>query len=145
MNWNKSFLVILLAGITVFAMVGCSSSKGEESAPAMEQTTPSPSSTNGTALLPPGGTRPLPPEGSVSDNMSRPMMDFAAAAAKLGVTEQQLREALGSQLQGPTDLAKAAEKLGVSEKSLREALGFPEGTPPAGNPPSKQAPAANSK
>ncbi len=143
MKWNKSFLVVLLVGITVFAMVGCG--KGEKSGSTMEQTTPSPSSTNGTALLPPGGTRPLPPEGSVSDNMSRPMMDFAAAAAKLGVTEQQLREALGSTSQGPLDFAAAAKQLGVSEQSLREALGFPEGTPPAGNPPSKQAPTVNSK
>ena len=144
MNWNKSFLVILLVGVIVVAMVGCG--KGQESGSTMEQTTPSPnSSNNGTTPLPPQGTRPVPPGGSLSDNTSRPVLDFAAAAAKLGVTEQQLREALGSQLQGPTDLAKAADKLGVSEKSLREALGFPEGIPPAGNPPGSQAPAANSK
>ncbi len=133
MNWNKSFfLVIFLVGITVLAMVGCS--KSEESG----TTTPAPSnSTNVTTPLPPSGTRPMPPEGSLSDNTSRPrpVLDFAAAAAKLGVTEQQLREALGDQTQGPADMAAAAKKLGVTEQSLREALGFPAGNPPAGNPP----------
>jgi hypothetical protein len=48
--------------------------------------------------------------------------DLAAAAAKLGVTEQQLREALGPP---PPNFAAAAAKLGVSEQALRQALGAP--------------------
>lgn len=48
--------------------------------------------------------------------------DLAAAAAKLGVTEQRLREALGPP---PPNFATAAAKLGVSEQALRQALGAP--------------------
>ncbi|MBM4424910.1 MAG: DUF1566 domain-containing protein [Chloroflexi bacterium] len=48
--------------------------------------------------------------------------DLAAAAAQLGVTEQQLRDALGPP---PPDLAAAAARLGVTEAQLRAALGVP--------------------
>lgn len=48
--------------------------------------------------------------------------DLAAAALKLGVTEQQLREALGPP---PPNLAAAAARLGISEQTLRQALGVP--------------------
>jgi hypothetical protein len=53
--------------------------------------------------------------------------DLAAAAAKLGVTEQQLRDALGPPPQNGQrpDLASAASKLGVTEAQLRAALGAP--------------------
>jgi hypothetical protein len=61
-------------------------------------------------------------------------MDLAAAAAELGVTEQQLRDAFGDMQQGQPDFATAAEKLGISEDSLRTALGLPAGIPPAGGP-----------
>jgi len=50
-------------------------------------------------------------------------IDLATAAAKLGVTEQQLRDALDLG-QRRLDLAAAAKKLGISEGSLREALGL---------------------
>jgi hypothetical protein len=45
--------------------------------------------------------------------------DLAAAAEKLGISEQALRDALGPP---PPDLAAAAKKLGISEQALREAL-----------------------
>jgi hypothetical protein len=48
--------------------------------------------------------------------------DLAAAAARLGISEQQLREALGPP---PPNLAAAAAKLGISEQALRQALGLP--------------------
>lgn len=48
--------------------------------------------------------------------------NLAAAAAQLGVTEQQLRDALGPP---PPDLTAAAARLGVSEAALRAALGVP--------------------
>lgn len=127
MNWKKSLLVVMILGITIFAMVGCS--KTEEAATTTEQ----PASTSNV-------TRPAPPQGGLSANTSgnrptTPAMDLASAAAKLGVTEQQLSEALGGSLQGPPDLATAATKLGISEKSLLEALGFPEGaSPPSAEP-----------
>jgi hypothetical protein len=109
-------------GVISLAMVGCG--EAEESVPAVEQPTPAP-----------GGDMPAPPEGGVPGDMpSFPEVDLATAAAELGVTEQQLSEALGDLSQGPMDLAAAAEQLGVSEESLREALGFPEGGPPPGGP-----------
>lgn len=48
--------------------------------------------------------------------------DLAAAAARLGITETQLREALGPP---PPDLAAAAARLGITETALRQALGVP--------------------
>jgi hypothetical protein len=44
---------------------------------------------------------------------------MAAAAAQLGITEQQLQTALGPP---PPDLAAAAQTLGISEDELRRAL-----------------------
>ncbi|MBN1862024.1 MAG: hypothetical protein JW790_00050 [Dehalococcoidales bacterium] len=78
----------------------------------------------------------MPPEGGppTGDQPPAPELDLAAAAAKLGVTEEQLSEALGDQW--PLDLTAAAVELGVSEESLREALGIPEGSafPGGGSP-----------
>ncbi|MBW4633117.1 MAG: hypothetical protein KME30_14825 [Iphinoe sp. HA4291-MV1] len=63
--------------------------------------------------------------------------NFAAAAQKLGVTEAQLKEALGVPAQPPSnsgegrrprrrlDIKGAAAKLGVTEQQLRDALGIP--------------------
>ena len=88
----------------------------------------------------PEGTQ-MPPRdvfpGDMPQGDKPPLMDLAIAAAKLGVTEQQLREALGDPSQGPPDLAAAAQQLNVSEESLQEALGLPaEGMmPPPGMPP----------
>jgi hypothetical protein len=48
--------------------------------------------------------------------------DLAAAAQKLGITEDTLRQALGPP---PPDLAYAAATLGVTEDQLRGALGVP--------------------
>jgi hypothetical protein len=48
--------------------------------------------------------------------------DLAAAAAQLGLTEAQLREALGPP---PPNFAAAAARLGISEQMLRQALGAP--------------------
>lgn len=63
-----------------------------------------------------------------------PKIDFAAAAAKLGVSEAQLKQALGvpnspnGQKRRP-DLKAAAAKLGVSEAQLVQALGIPPRPP----------------
>jgi len=149
MNWKKSLFVVMLGGMTIIAMVGCG--KTEQVTPATEQTAPTKEQPVSTTE----GTRPVPPEGVPSDNISgsrapAPMMDLAAAAVKLGVTEQQLSEALG-ELQGPSDLATAAKKLGISEKSLQEALGFsenatrPGGPPPSGSPPAGSGPTGQVK
>ena len=62
------------------------------------------------------------------------MPDLAAAAEKLGISEDVLMEAMGDPQQGPPDFAEIAEKLGITEEELMEALGVPEGggQPPAG-------------
>ncbi len=135
MNWKKSIFVVMLASMTVLATVGCSQTG--ETAPATEQpvvtTEQNAPAPDGSAPLPPEGTMPAPPEGGTpGERPLAPAMDLAAAAAKLGVTEQQLSDALGDMTQGPPDFAAAAEQLGISEDSLQEALGLPEGAPPTG-------------
>lgn len=49
--------------------------------------------------------------------------DLAAAAAKLGITEDALKAALGDPNQGEPDFAAAAAKLGITEDALKAALG----------------------
>lgn len=49
--------------------------------------------------------------------------DLAAAAEKLGITEEALRDALGPP---PPDFAATAETLGITEEVLMDALGVPE-------------------
>ena len=67
-----------------------------------------------------------------ADGQGRPEIDFAAASAKLGVTEEVLRSALGAP---PPDFAATAAKLGVTEQALIDALGIPVGgSPPATAP-----------
>lgn len=83
-------------------------------------------------------------QASTATAIERPQMpeiDYAAAAAKLGVTEQQLQDALATESQRPPDLSTAAAALGVTEEALRDALGFPAGNQPPGSPPSGIPPA----
>jgi len=58
----------------------------------------------------------MPPMGQM-----RPMPDLAAAAKKLGITETQLKNALGDLI--PPDLSIASKNLGISETELKTALG----------------------
>jgi hypothetical protein len=51
-----------------------------------------------------------------------PAPDLAAAAKKLGITEDALKEAFGMIM--PPDFAAAAKKLGITEAVLKEALGL---------------------
>jgi hypothetical protein len=51
-----------------------------------------------------------------------PMPDTAAAATKLGITEDALKAAFGTTM--PPDTAAAAKKLGVTEAVLLDALGI---------------------
>ena len=69
-----------------------------------------------TVILP--GKRPdkqRPPQG-------RPDRNFDAAAQKLGISVEQLRNALGGP---PPDIQGGAQILGISEDQLREALDLP--------------------
>ncbi len=88
-----------------------------------------------------GLTASLSTEASTSSNAPEPgrgRPDFATAAQKLGVSEAQLRDALGitgnsqpkpGQRPPNRDWAAAALKLGVSEQQLTEALGGPPNPP----------------
>ncbi len=62
-----------------------------------------------------------PPIGG-NGNYPPPHPDLAIAAKKLGISEQQLHDALGPP---PPNLGAAAKKLGISEQQLRDALGVP--------------------
>lgn len=64
----------------------------------------------------------------------RPRLDIKGAAATLGITEQQLVDALGIPPHPPRpDFTAAAQKLGVSEADLKAALLVP--TNPPSTPP----------
>ena len=63
--------------------------------------------------------------------MNDQMIDLAAAADELGVTEEALQAVLGEPGQGPPDFAAAAaDELGVTEETLIEALDLCTGMPP---------------
>ncbi|MDF5720015.1 MAG: hypothetical protein PUP91_05910 [Rhizonema sp. PD37] len=85
---------------------------------------------------------PEPPSQPPNGPKRPPRIDFAAAARKLGVTEAQLKNALGVPANPPSppsppnqadknkrpprpNFKAAAAKLGVSEKQLTDALGVP--------------------
>ena len=68
---------------------------------------------DGQQTMSPAGNAEQPPE-----------IDFTAAAEKLGVNEETLKEAMGNPQDGPPDLAKVAAQLGVSEQELVDALGL---------------------
>lgn len=68
------------------------------------------------------------PQGQRRPRRQKP--DLAAAATKLGISKEQLKEALGKPPQ--PDFAAAATKLGTSEQQLKDALGLPENPPEAG-------------
>lgn len=141
MNWKKSLFAVMTVGMTVLTIVGCST--GQQSASTTEQ----PVSTAEQPSLTPQGNMPAPPDDGARGNRPTALeMDLAAAAEKLGVTEEQLREALGDMKQGPPDLAAAAEKLGISVDLLQEALGMPAGgSRPGGPPPTGTEPTGQSQ
>ncbi len=95
---------------------------------------------------PPAGqqsqTQPSPSgqQGQSTGNDGRPQIDFASAAAQLGVTEDALRAALGAP---PPDFTAAAAQLGVTKEALIAALGLPAGGPPSGGGQGQQAPPSN--
>lgn len=83
---------------------------------------------------------PQPPNERPSGQRKRPKIDFATAATKLGVTEVQLKAALGVPANPPNpssrserpprpDFKTAATKLGVTETQLKDALGVPANPP----------------
>ncbi len=69
-----------------------------------------------------GGAQQGTPQANSGNNQGIGNPNLAAAAQKLGITEQALRDALGPP---PPNLAAAAKKLGITERALRDALGVP--------------------
>jgi hypothetical protein len=151
MNWKKSLCIAILTGAALTALAGCGQTG--ENAAASVQTSVAAQSTNTPAKqVPPSGmsdngTRPSLPSGNFTgERPSAQAMDLAAVAAKLGITETQLSEALGNTRQGLSDLAAAAAKLGITENVLREALGFSNnGTMPGSLPSGAAPPPASAK
>lgn len=66
-------------------------------------------------------------EDNNTQDRDRQPPDLSEAAEKLGVSEDELAEALGSP---PPDFEAAAEKLGVSVEELKDALPPPPGRSP---------------
>ncbi|HXW98782.1 MAG TPA: hypothetical protein VEI51_03575 [Methanomicrobiales archaeon] len=81
---------------------------------------------NGSPAQVPGGqATPTPGTGPrYGGQGQRFQPNFTAAAEKLGVTEQQLRDALNTTFQGRRNLTAAAQQLGVTTQQLSDALGF---------------------
>ena len=83
------------------------------------------------------------PGGQQGGPGGQPMIDLAAAAETLGVTEEALIAAMGEPGQGAPDFAAIAATLGVTEADLMAALGMVEGgMPPGGGMPSGGQPPA---
>jgi hypothetical protein len=150
MDLKKGIMVAALIGLTAFAAAGCSNGSGTTSVaqqPAVTTTpaapatqAPPPDNSTRPALPTDNGTMPVPPQGGIQGEMqAMPEIDYAAVAAKLGVTEEQLKAAFGDTEQGPPDMAAAAQTLGISEDELRAALGFAAGGPLQGGPPPDSA------
>ena len=165
MNWKKPLIALTIICIFVFLPVGCNradtkpavatvstSAPGTDAGNSKDKNNPDGGaglSDNETRLFrpPDNGTGLMPPGGGFGQGPARPDLDWAAAAATLGITEDALREAVGDLSAGIPDFAAIAAKLGITEQQLMEALGFngggglpgerPQGQPPrgAGEPP----------
>lgn len=77
----------------------------------------------------PGSTQPVdgqaPPTGTPSQYSGpRFQPNLTAAAERLGVTQEQLENALNTTFQGRMNLTYAAQQLGVTTQQLADALGF---------------------
>jgi hypothetical protein len=121
MKGNPVYLSLALLAVMTLGITACGTSTTVKETASVS----SPTTTTPTASAP---ARPTPPAGGAfTDNRTAPSLDFTSAAAKLGISEEQLREAFNNSGQGMPDLTKAAETLGITEEALREALGFPEG------------------
>jgi hypothetical protein len=146
MDWEKSLCAAILAGAALLTAAGCGAKvttlPAATAAPAAVQVPSSPVQRSPLPASEANGNIPVPPSGNLTgERPAAPALDLAAAAAKLGVTEQQLTAALGNLQPGIPDLAAAAQKLGVTETALREALGIPNsGAAPGGLPPASPAP-----
>jgi hypothetical protein len=145
MNWKKTLITFTIINMLIFTAVGCNnagSSTEDGSATSLAVQTDGADnngnnipaegagfSDNGTGRFQPSdnGTMSVPPGGEFRQEPAMLDIDWAAAAAALGVTEDTLKEAVGDLSAGRPDFAAIAVKLGITEQQLMEALGFKGG------------------
>ncbi|WP_067048894.1 hypothetical protein [Methanofollis ethanolicus] len=125
--YQRVIFALVLAGVVVCTLIGGCTTVDD---------------TGGDQGVSAAGT-PGIPEGATPRNGMPGGPDLASAAATLGVTEEELQEALGTGEGGRIDFEAAASRLGVTVEDLREALGNPQGggTPPNGTAPDGTPPA----
>ena len=113
---NKRIKAIAILIVLIIGLTACSGLADEaQDLPSNEQVT-----------LPAGQT-------------GQPQLDLVSAAKELGITEEELRTALGPPQQGaPPDFAAVASELGVTQQELMDALGAPTGAPPNSPQPTSQ-------
>ncbi|MCK9277584.1 MAG: hypothetical protein M0P22_05810 [Methanoculleus sp.] len=117
--------------VVLAAACGCTGTSDDSQSAAQPQEGMGTPQVNGTA---PEQREQPPMNGTAPEGREQPQMGFASAAAALGVTEEELRTALGEPGQEQNTFADAAAELGVSEEALIEALGVPEGMTEGGTP-----------
>jgi len=144
-NWKKPIITVTIVYMLLFAVVGCNNTGSSVVVSTTGTTTqPAVAGDDEENLIPSGGagfsengslpfrssdngTMPGPPGGDFGQRQVMPDIDWAAAAAALGITEDVLKEAVGDLSAGMPDFAAIGEKLGVTEQQLMEALGFTGG------------------
>jgi len=146
---RRTLLVLVISLFLMAGLIaaGCvqSSSGGQPSGPGTGSVAPGvapEAGNNGQTMNPPGnnvgaGAQHQFRGSGFLSNTTR----LSEAAAKLGVTEEALQEALNGTAGGRPNLTAAAEQLGVTQQQLTDALGIPAGgytrqggTPYPGNP-----------
>ena len=131
---RKTCLIVLVTSLVLTAGIitaGCVQSADTSQGQQAGNTIPSVQGTEQTGTSPDqAGSYSGQFHNRTMSNGQRPQIDLASAASKLGVTEQQLSDALGivNSTQGYRwNLTDAAKNLGVPEQQIRDALGIPEG------------------
>lgn len=112
-------MALILAGSLIAA--GCLQDSGSTASTAQPTSASQPATPAGTPAVTDGQHQAR--SGGFASNETR----IAAAAAKLGVSEDALRQALNSTAGGRPDFASAAQQLGVTQQQLSDALGIPSG------------------
>ncbi|MFZ1897565.1 hypothetical protein [Methanoregula sp.] len=138
MKPGKINIIVVLASVLLVAGVlisGCTQGTGSGSGSAGNSQQVSPAGTGNSPSSGNGGS----PGSSYAGNMGNGSRQYAgqrfltnttlltAAAAQLGVSEQDLQNALTPQSGQRMNLTSAAAQLGVTPQQLQAALGFPAG------------------
>ena len=130
MMMGKALKILLLLSLITFAVVGCG---GGGNTPAETEDAAEPVvSDDASEAEEVEESEEMPAEDEAAaeeivaedEAASEGMIDLSSAAAQLGVSEEDLMNALGDPSEGTPDMAAAAEALGVSEEELNSALGI---------------------